>query len=64
MNGDNGDIESQVLPVFQALYKRYLVGEIGDLAEMTQLEKVAWAAALEELAVELRFLTMQQSMIG
>lgn len=58
------DIERQLVPVFCGFYKRYLVSEIGDLAEMTQLEKLAWAAALEELAVELRFLTMQQSMVG
>lgn len=58
------DIERQLVPVFCGFYKRHLIAEIGDFVDMTQLEKLAWAAALDELAAEIRLLTTQQSMVG
>lgn len=61
---DRAGTDYQVVTVFQSFYKRFLVGEIGSPDEMTRIELLAWAAALDELATELRFLTMQQSIVG
>lgn len=54
------DTSSQIMPAFQAFYRRYLVNEIGDPFQMTRLEQLTWAAALSELALEFRTIALSQ----
>lgn len=48
------DIDRQVAEIFKPSYKRYLIGEIGDVDLLTRIDLLTWALALSELAADFK----------
>lgn len=56
-----GDIDLSVAEVFKDSYKRYLIGEIGDIDLLTRIDLLSWSLAFSELATDFHLLANAQS---
>jgi hypothetical protein len=48
------DLDYQIAEIFKDHYKRYLVGEIGDIEMLTRSDLLTWSLALDELAADFK----------
>lgn len=48
------DLDYQIAEVFKNSYKRYLIGEIGDVDLLSRADLLTWGLALDELAADFK----------